>query len=191
MVKEAVLPSPAEEVQPATGAAETVLLHHHLICPLNLNNCLVQLSYQIWPQKTTESSPDCWAYYWYNPPHSPRTVLIQSEQKGWQIHSGPVTSHIQHTLSLNCYHLFDATKLRAPERPDTGTVYFLRQSISWKLDIKRGIHNTIIHYLFITHTYLHFNFHISYLYIHNCLYYILYFVHGLFCIFVYYYFYRK
>ncbi len=22
--------------------------------------------------------------HWYNPPHSPRTVLIQSEQKGWQ-----------------------------------------------------------------------------------------------------------
>ncbi len=27
-----------------------------------------------------------------NPPHSPRTVLIQSEQKGWQNHSGPLTS---------------------------------------------------------------------------------------------------
>ncbi len=24
-------------------------------------NCLVQLSYHIWPQKTTEGSPDCWA----------------------------------------------------------------------------------------------------------------------------------
>ncbi len=27
-----------------------------------------------------------------NSPHSPRTVLIQSEQKGWQNHSGPLTS---------------------------------------------------------------------------------------------------
>ncbi len=44
---------PAEEVQPATGAAETVLLCHHWIRPLHVNNCLVQLSYQIWPQKTT------------------------------------------------------------------------------------------------------------------------------------------
>ncbi len=26
------------------------------------------------------------------PPYSPRTVLIQSEQKGWQNHSGPLTS---------------------------------------------------------------------------------------------------
>ncbi len=89
---EVVLPSPAEEVQPATGAAETVLLRHHWIRPLHVNNCLVQLSYQIWPQKATEGSPDCWANHWYNPPHSPRTVLIQSEQKGWQNHSGPLTS---------------------------------------------------------------------------------------------------
>ncbi len=68
------------------------LLCHHWIHPLHINNCLVQLSYQIWPQKTMEGSPDCWANHWYNPPHSPRTVLIQSEQKGWQNHSGPLTS---------------------------------------------------------------------------------------------------
>ncbi len=80
---EAVLPSLAEEVQPATGAAETVQLRHHWICPLHVNNCLVQLSYQIWPQKTTEGSPDCWVNHWYTPPRSPRTVLIQIEQKCW------------------------------------------------------------------------------------------------------------
>ncbi len=73
-------------------AAETVLLCHHWICPLHFNNCLVQLSYQIWPQKTTSDSPDCWANHWYNPPYSPRTAFIQSEQKGWQNHSGPLTS---------------------------------------------------------------------------------------------------
>ncbi len=81
--EEAVLPSPAEEVQPATGAAVTVVLCHYWICPLHVNNCLVQLGYQMWPQKTTESSLDCWANHWYKPPHSPRNVLIQSEQKGW------------------------------------------------------------------------------------------------------------
>ncbi len=75
-----------------SGAAETVLLSHHWIRPLHVNNCLVQLSYQIWPQKTTEGSPDCWANHWYNPPRSPRTVLIQREQRGWQNHSGPLTS---------------------------------------------------------------------------------------------------
>ncbi len=62
----------------------TILLCHHWTRPLHINNCLVQLSYQIWPQKTTEGSPGCWVNHWYNPPYSPRTVLIQSEQKGWQ-----------------------------------------------------------------------------------------------------------
>ncbi len=52
----------------------------------------VWFSYQIWSQKTML---DCWANHWYNnPPQSPLsgTVLIQSEQKGWQNHSGPLTS---------------------------------------------------------------------------------------------------
>ncbi len=74
---EAVFSSPAEAVKPAIGTAEKVIL---------------PLSYQIWPRKTTESSPDFWANHWYNPPHSPKTVLIQSDQKGWQNHSGPLTS---------------------------------------------------------------------------------------------------
>ncbi len=39
-------------------------------------------------------------------------------------------SHPAHS-SLNCYRLVDATELWAPERPDTGTVSSLRQSISW------------------------------------------------------------
>ncbi len=88
----AVLPSSAEEIQLATRAADTVLLCHHWIRPLHVNNCLVQLSYQIWPQNTTEGSPDCRANHWYNPPHFPRSVLIQSEQRGWKNHSGPLTS---------------------------------------------------------------------------------------------------
>ncbi len=41
----AVLPSPAEEVQPATGGAETVILCHQWIRPLHVNICLVHLSY--------------------------------------------------------------------------------------------------------------------------------------------------
>ncbi len=81
-----------EEIQPATRAADTVLLCHHWIRPLHVNNWLVQLSYQIWPQNTTEGSPDCRANHWYNPPHFPRSVLIQSEQRGWKNHSGPLTS---------------------------------------------------------------------------------------------------
>ncbi len=112
---DAVPPSPAEEVQPATGTVETVLLCHHWIRPLHVNNCLVQLSYQIWPQKTTEGSPDCWANHGYNPPHSPRTVLIQSEQKSWQNHSGP--SHPAHSLfklllSDRCYRALSTRTTR-------------------------------------------------------------------------------
>ncbi len=97
--------------------------------------------------------------------------------------------HIQHTPSLNCYHLVDATELWAPERPDTGTVSSLKLSISWTLDIKRGTHNTITHYLFTTHTYFFISIlHISDLYTHNCLYYILCFCYFVHCLFVYYYF---
>ncbi len=63
----------------------------------------------------------------------------------------------QHTPSLNCYHLVNATELWAPERPDTETVYSLRQSISWTLDNNYGTHTiyTLIH---LTHILsLHFN----------------------------------
>ncbi len=81
----------------STGAADTVLLCCHWICPLLINNCLVQLSYQIWSQKSPEDSPDCWANHWYNPPHSPRTVLIQSEQKGLAKSLWPLT-HPAHSL---------------------------------------------------------------------------------------------
>ncbi len=96
------------------------------------------------------------------------------------------TPHIKHTPSLNCYHLVDATALWAPERPDTETVSSLRQSITWTLDIKRGTHNTIIQYLFITHTFFFIsNLHISDLYMHNCLYYILCFCYFVHCLFVY------
>ncbi len=44
---ETVFLQPANEVQSATRAADTVLLCHHWIPPLHINNCLVQLSYQI------------------------------------------------------------------------------------------------------------------------------------------------
>ncbi len=92
---EAVLPSPGEDVQPATGAVDTVLLCHHWIRPLHVNNCLVQLSYQIWPQKTTEGSPDCWANHWYNP--LSRNCTYPEWAKGLEKnHSRP--SHPAHSL---------------------------------------------------------------------------------------------
>ncbi len=94
------------------------------------------------------------------------------------------TPYIQHTPSLNCYRLINATELWAPERPDTETVSSLRQSISWTLDIKRGPHNNII-ILFIHHTYLFFHFNFSHQTCSHIFVYIVYFVH---CLFVYCYF---
>ncbi len=67
------------------------------------------------------------------------------------------TPHIQHTHSLNCYRLIDATELWAPERPDTETVSSLRQSISRTLDMNYGTH-TIYTLIYLTHILsLHFN----------------------------------
>ncbi len=48
-----------------------------------------------WKSSTPPSlnpSSGSWVNHWYNPPRSPRTVLIQSEQKSWRNHSGPLTS---------------------------------------------------------------------------------------------------
>ncbi len=112
------------------------------------------------------------------------TIYSHNFQNITVIVSWNVTPHIQHTPSLNCCRLVDATELWAPERPDTGTVSSLKQSISWTLDIKRGTH--YLHYLFITHTYFFIsNLHISDLYTHNCLYYILCFCYFVHCLFVY------
>ncbi len=145
---EVVLPPPAEKVQPATGAAEKVLLCHHLIRPLCVINCLVQLSYQIWPQKTMESSQDCWANHWYNPPHSPRTVLIQSE--GWQSHSGPLTSS---TLPLWTVTVW-LTLQSSEHQNDQTQKQFLSQSNPSHENLTLNVERTklLYNYLFTTHT---------------------------------------
>ncbi|KAL0168525.1 hypothetical protein M9458_036747, partial [Cirrhinus mrigala] len=72
-----VLPSTAKEVQPAAGAAETVLHSRHRICSLHINNCLVWLSYKIRHQKITENGSDRREDYWCSPAHPSRTVYIQ------------------------------------------------------------------------------------------------------------------
>ncbi len=89
------------------------------------------------------------------------------------------TSPIQWTPYLNCYHLVDSTELWAPERPDTRTVSFPKQSISWTLDIKHGADNTIME-LFIHHTY--FKIFFFFLFAHQtCTHIIVYIVFLLFC----------
>ncbi len=175
---EAVLPSPAEEVKPATGAAETVLLSHHRECPLHFNNCLVQLSYQIWPQKTMEGSPDCWANHWYNPPYSPRTALIQSEQKSWQNHSGPFTSS---TLPLWTVTVW-STLQSSEHQNDQTQEQFLPSGNPWQtLDIKRGTHTIYTHTTFQMCTYLYIQLSICLLLFLIHLLYFYYFIICVFC----------
>ncbi len=134
---------------PATGAADIVLLCHHWIRPLNVNNCLVQLSYQIWPQKTTEGSPDCWANHWYNPPHSPRTVLIQSEQKSWQITLDP--SHPAHSLWTVT---FWSTLQRSEHQNDQTQKQFISPNNPSHEHLTLNVEHTTLlcNYLFTTHT---------------------------------------
>ncbi len=128
---------------------ETVLLCHHWIRPLHINNCLVQLSYHIWPQKTTDGSPDCWANNWYNPPHSPVTILIQSEQKGWKNNSGP--AHPAHFLfellpSGQSYRALSTRTTRHRNR-------FFPQAIHEHLTLNVEHTTLLYHHLFTTHTY--------------------------------------
>ncbi len=68
--------------KPATGAAETVLLCHHRVCPVFIYNCLVWFSYQNRHQKTTTDSQDCWEDYRCPSTQPPRSLYIQSEEKG-------------------------------------------------------------------------------------------------------------
>ncbi len=170
---EVVLPSPAEEVQPATGAADTVLLCHHWIRPLHVNNCLVRLSYQIWPQKTTDGSPDCWANHWYNPPHSPRTVLLQSEQKGWQNHSGPLTSS---TLPLWTVTVWSTLQSSEHQNNQTKEQFLPSGNPSHEHLTLNVEHTTLLYIIYSSHILIFFisNLHLSDLYTH--LYYILFLI---------------
>ncbi len=74
---------------------------------------------------------------------------VYSENTTGTTLSGPLTS--AHSL-FELLPLVDATELWAPERPDTETVSFPKQCISWTRDIKRRTHNTLYIILFIHHT---------------------------------------
>ncbi len=131
---------------------ETVLLCHHWIHLLHINNCLVQLSYQIWPQKTTEGSPDCWANHWYNPPYSPRTVLIQSEQKGWQNHSGPLTSSTLPLWTVTVWSTLQSSEHQNDQSQNQSLPSGNPSHEHLTLNME---HTTLLYnYLFTTHTYI-------------------------------------
>ncbi len=78
---EAVFPPPAKEVQPSSGAVETVILCHHRVCPMFFYNCLVWFSYQNRHQQTTTDSQDCSVDYRCPSAQPPRILHLQSEEK--------------------------------------------------------------------------------------------------------------
>ncbi len=133
--------------------------------------CLVQLSYQIWPQKTTEGSPDCWANHWYNPPHSPTTVLTVSRvsKRAGKITLDP--SHPTHSLFERLQEQF-----LSPSNPS-------HEHLTINME-----HTTLLYIIYSSHIFIFFIsiLHISDLYTHNCLYYILCFCYFVHCLFVYY-----
>ncbi len=115
------------EVKSATGAAESVLLYHHWVCPVFIYNCLVWLSYQIRYQDTTTNSQDCWEDYWCSAAEPFESFTLPEWENGQK--KSPWTPHIQHTPALNCCPLSGATEHWAPKQPDTRTVLF-SQAIS-------------------------------------------------------------
>lgn len=124
---EDVLPSPAEEIQPTTGAAETVLLCH-LGSHVLIHNCLVWFSYQIRHQETTTDSQDCWKDHWSPSAQVPRSLHLQSEEKGPK---SPWTHHTQPALFCNCCLLVSATENWPPEQPGTKTFFSHRLYSTW------------------------------------------------------------
>ncbi len=43
---EDVLPAPAQEVQPASGAADPILHRHYSVCSLHIHHCVVWIGHQ-------------------------------------------------------------------------------------------------------------------------------------------------
>ncbi len=122
---EAVFPPPAKEVQPATGAAETVLLCHHRVCPVFIYNCLVWFSYQNRHQKTTTDSHSG-LLKGLSVPLCPASKNFTSQEQGKGLIKSLWTAHTQLTL----FELF-ATEHWAPKQPDTRTVFTPRPYPTW------------------------------------------------------------
>ncbi len=93
---EAVFSPTDKEVQLATGAAETVLLCHHWVCPVFIYNCLVWLSYQNRHQKTTTDSHDCWEDYRCPSNQPPRFFISRVTKRAEKVTLDP--SHPVHSL---------------------------------------------------------------------------------------------
>ena len=115
------LPASAQEVQPASGAADPVLHCSHRVCSLHFNNWLVWIGHQTGQEQTTTDSRGCRNDYWCRPAHHPGPVHLQSQENG----QGK-SLQTPHTLDIICSNsspLAGATDLCTPKPPDTGTVF--------------------------------------------------------------------
>ncbi len=92
-------------------------------------------------------------------PQSPRTVFIQSEKKGWQNHSGPLTSS---TLPLWTVTVWSTLQSSEQQNDQTQKQFIPSSNPSHEHLTLNEKHNTIIHYFSFQ------NLHISDLYTHNC-----------------------
>ncbi len=123
---EAVFPPPAKEVQPASGAADTVPLCHHRVCPMS-RVCLVQL-----PKQTSEDyNGQSGLLRGLSVPLCPASKNFTPPEWGKGLRKSLWTPHTQLTLSLYCCPLAGATDHWAQKQPDTRIVFFPRPYPTW------------------------------------------------------------
>ncbi len=147
------------------------------------------MSITVWFSSVTKSDlrrlqrvvRNCWANHWYNPPPSPRTVLIQIEKKGWQNHSWFLTSSTLLLWTVTVWSMLQSSEYQNYQNNQTQK-QFLSPSIPSHEHLTLNVeHTTLLYkYLFTTHSYF-FSFQIctSDLYTHNC--WLLYIVFLLYC----------
>ncbi len=135
---------------------------------------------EIWPQKTTRVVRTAERIIGITLPTLQELYSSRVSKRTDKITLDP--SHPAHSLFelLPSGRRYRALSTRTTRHRNS---FFLKHSISWTLDIKRGTQNTVIQ-LFIHHTYLFFSSNFAHI-IHNCLYYILCFCYFVHCLFVY------
>ncbi len=83
-------------------------LSHELLIQLYsaiIESVLVQLSFQIWPQKTTEGSPDCKVNHWYTLPTLQELYLSRVSNR-----AGPLTSSTLPLWTVTIWSTLQSTR---------------------------------------------------------------------------------
>ncbi len=172
-----VLPSPAEEVQPNTGAADRVLLCHHWIHPLHVNNCLFSSATKSDLRRLRRVVRTAERIIGTPLPTLQELYLSRVSKRAGKITCTLTSSILLFELlpSGRRYRALSTRTTRHREQfSSSSNPSHEHLTLTW---------NTQHYYytLFIHHTYLFFisNLHMSDLYTHNCLYYIVFllFVH--------------